>query len=63
MSASLYRCDVSGILSKLHGADLRRSRYGIEAFYHNTSDHDIDAMAQIDLYFYSGDGVVLSLGP
>ena len=26
--------------------------YEIEAFYNNTTDHDIDAMAQIDLYYH-----------
>ena len=34
--------------------------YEIEAFYDNTTDRDVDAMAQIDLYYYPGPGVFIT---
>jgi hypothetical protein len=34
--------------------------YEIEAFYDNTTDHDIDAMAQVDLYWHPDGNATLS---
>jgi hypothetical protein len=54
------------VYSSLEGFPIYKQHvYEIEAFYDNTTDHDVDAMAQIDLYFHPKGDVSLTypIGP